>query len=51
MCGPGADYTPFSKTNNIVLIVEPAEGVATHAYEKAVRMAGFESCYLFGISR
>ena len=27
MQGPGAEFTPFSKTNNIVLVVEPAEGV------------------------
>lgn len=48
MTGPGADYTPFSKTNNIVLIVEPAEGVATHAYEKAVRMAGLKAAVYLG---
>lgn len=48
MTGPGAEYTPFSKTNNIVLIVEPAEGVATHAYEKAVRMAGLKAAVYLG---
>lgn len=48
MTGPGAEYTPFSKTNNIVLIVEPAEGVATHAYEKAVRMAGLKAATYLG---
>lgn len=48
MCGPGADYTPFSKTNNLVLIVEPAEGVATHMYEKAVRMAGLKAATYLG---
>lgn len=48
MKGPGAEYTPFSKTNNIVLIVEPAEGVATHMYEKAVRMAGLKAATYLG---
>lgn len=48
MKGPGAEYTPFSKTNNIVLIVEPAEGVATHMYEKAVRMAGLKAAAYLG---
>ena len=50
MTGPGAEYTPFSKTNNIVLIVEPAEGVATHAYEKAVRMAGLKAATYLGLA-
>lgn len=50
MQGPGAEYTPFSKTNNIVLIVEPAEGVATHAYEKAVRMAGLKAATYLGLA-
>lgn len=50
MQGPGAEYTPFSKTNNIVLIVEPAEGVATHVYEKAVRMAGLKAATYLGLA-
>lgn len=40
MCGLGADYTPFSKTKNLVLIAEPEEGLEKHAYEGALRMAG-----------
>lgn len=27
MSGPGADYTPFSKTNNVVLVFEPKRGL------------------------
>ena len=50
MQGPGAEFTPFSKTNNIVLIVEPAEGVEAHAYEKAVRMAGLKAVTYLGLA-
>mgnify|MGYP000902310382 FL=1 len=50
MQGPGAEFTPFSKTNNIVLIVEPAEGVEAHAYEKAVRMAGLKAATYLGLA-
>lgn len=48
MQGPGAEYTPFSKTNNIVLILEPAEGVETYTYEKAARMAGLKAATYLG---
>lgn len=40
MCGPGAAYTPFSRTQNIVLVAEPQEGLEKHAYEGALRLAG-----------
>src|SRR5690554_3872108 len=43
MTGPGADYTPFSKTNNVVLICEPIEGLKQHDHERAVRLAGFKA--------
>lgn len=42
MTGPGAEYTPFSKLNNIVLVCEPKEGLKQHEHEKALRMAGFK---------
>ena len=41
MSGPGADYTPFSKTINLCMVCEPVEDLKQHDYEKAVRMAGF----------
>ena len=41
MTGPGADYTPFSKTLNLVMVCEPQEGLKQHDYEAAVRFAGF----------
>ncbi len=43
MTGPGAEYTPFSKTNNVVLICQPVEGLKQHDHERAVRFAGFKA--------
>lgn len=48
MSGPGAEYTPFSKTNNIVLKVEPVEGVGQHEHEEIVRLAGFRAAVYVG---
>jgi len=48
MTGPGADFTPFSKTNNLVVIVEPIEGIEPHQYEAAARMAGLKVATLLG---
>lgn len=45
MTGPGADYTPFSKTCNIVIILQPVDGVETHELEKTYRIAGFKSAH------
>lgn len=41
MSGPGAEYTPFSQTLNLVMVCEPVAGLKPHDYEKAVRLAGF----------
>lgn len=43
MTGPGAKYTPFSETINLVLKCEPKEGLKQHDHEKAVRFAGFKA--------
>lgn len=44
MTGVGADYyTPFSKTNNLIVIAEPKEWVKQHEHEKAVRYIGFKA--------
>ncbi|QRN86868.1 glycine/sarcosine/betaine reductase component B subunit [Clostridia bacterium] len=43
MSGPGAEYTPFSKTLNVVVKVEPIEGLDQHQHEAVVRMAGFRA--------
>ncbi len=45
MSGPGAQYTPFSQTNNVVLIFTPAEGLERHDYEEAGRLAGFKAAH------
>lgn len=43
MTGLGADYTPFSKTLNLVVIAEPTEGLAQHDHEEAVRLLGYRA--------
>lgn len=49
MSGPGAPYSPFSATNNVVLVVTPVPGLNPHAYETAIREAGLKlSVYLAG---
>ncbi len=48
MTGIGAEYTPFSKLNNLVVIAEPAEGVKQHEHEKAVRFIGFKAAKYIG---
>lgn len=48
MTGTGADYTPFSKLNNLVLECAPVADLAPHAYEKAVRLAGFKVANYLG---
>lgn len=45
MKGPGADYTPFSQTKNIVVVLEPAPGVELHQREAACRMAGLKAAH------
>ena len=48
MTGPGAEYTPFSKLNNLVVIAEPVEGIKQHEHEKAVRFVGFKAARYIG---
>lgn len=48
MTGPGAEYTPFSKTLNLVMVCEPVDGIKQHDYEKAVRFAGFRVAAYIG---
>lgn len=48
MTGPGADFTPFSKLNNVCVIVEPIEGIKPHDYEAAARMAGLKVATMIG---
>ncbi len=48
MSGPGAKYTPFSQTLNLVMVCEPVEGIKPHDYERAVRFAGFKVAAYIG---
>jgi glycine reductase len=48
MSGPGAEYTPFSKTINVCLVIEPVDNLLQHDYEAAVRMAGLKVATLIG---
>lgn len=43
MTGPGAAFTPFSETINLVLKCEPTDVLKQHDHEKAVRFAGFKA--------
>ena len=52
MSGPAADYCPFSKTLNVCVVIEPKEGLETHVYERAGRMAGLKvATYLGELAR
>ena len=48
MSGPAADYCPFSKTYNLCVVIEPQDGLETHVYEKAGRMAGLKVATYLG---
>lgn len=48
MSGVGADYTPFSKLQNLVVVCEPVEGLPQHEYEHAVRMVGLRAATFVG---
>jgi len=48
MTGPGAQYSPFSQTNNVVLILHPIVGLDPHAHEEAVRFAGLRAAAYLG---
>ena len=43
MTGPGAEYTPYSGTCNVVLILEDAPNLDKHDYETACRLAGLKA--------
>lgn len=52
MTGPGADYTPFSKTINLVILADKVEGLKQHEHEAAVRMAGLKATrYIAEVAR
>lgn len=48
MSGIGAEYTPFSKLNNVVVKVEPIDGIKQHEHEVIVRFAGLRASNYLG---
>ncbi|MCL2391902.1 MAG: glycine/sarcosine/betaine reductase component B subunit [Oscillospiraceae bacterium] len=48
MTGLGAEYTPFSKTTNLVADFTPRDGLTPHDYEAALRFAGLKLAYALG---
>lgn len=48
MSGIGADYTPFSKTHNVVITAEPKAGIKPHDHEAALRTLGLKAAAYLG---
>ena len=48
MSGPGAKYTPFSQTNNLVLDCDPISGLGNHQYDEALRLSGLKIARYIG---
>ena len=48
MKGPGADYTPFSKTRNLVITCEMDDNCTAHIKEGILRRVGLETALLIG---
>jgi len=43
MTGPGAEYSPFAQTINLVIECDKVEGLPQHEHEEAVRIAGLKA--------
>jgi sarcosine reductase len=48
MSGLGAEFSTFSRKNNVVLVIEPVEGLGKHEHERAVRLAGLKAASILG---
>lgn len=48
MTGPGADYTPFSQLQNVVLVMDVNDGIAQHDHEVILRLAGLKVAEYIG---
>jgi len=48
MTGPGADYSPFSQLNSLVMVCEPIDGLKQPEHEKALRFAGYKVAIYLG---
>lgn len=45
MSGPGAPYTPFSQTRNLVVLITARDDVKLHEAEQTCRIAGFKAAH------
>ena len=45
MSGPATQYNPYGFTNNVCIIVTPAEGLEKKSYESALREAGLKAAW------
>jgi glycine reductase len=50
MSGPGAEFSLFSKRLNVVLVMEPKQGLGKHEHEEAVRVAGVKAASYLGLA-
>lgn len=48
MSGPAAEYTPFSKLNHLVMVIEKQPEFDAHEHEQMVRMAGIRLAAFVG---
>ncbi len=48
MSGPGSEVSPFGKTENIVLLPQPKEGVSALDYQAALKIAGLKAAAYLG---
>lgn len=48
MQGPGAQYTPFSRTLNLILSAKPRQGISQPGHEKALRLMGLKAAAYLG---
>ncbi|MGI6684150.1 MAG: glycine/sarcosine/betaine reductase component B subunit [Bacillota bacterium] len=50
MWGEGAKWTPFSKTYNLTVDISVVDGLAPHAHEETVRLAGLRAAEFVGLA-
>lgn len=50
MWGEGAKWTPFSKTNNIVVDISVIDGLDPHEHEEACRLVGLRASEIVGLA-
>lgn len=48
MTGPAADYVHFAHTLNVVLLIEPVDGLGKHEHEAAERLVGLKAAAYLG---